>query len=415
VSRRARGSRRVPNRTFGNVEPPPRGGVRPSPDAPGPSLWEQVEGASPQARALLPIRFFFGLTFLYAGIDKILDPTFFDAGSPASIVAQLAAFARVSPISPLVRIVEPFAIPIGILIALVEIAVGIGALTGLVFRLAAFGGMALSFTFWLTASWATRPYYYGPDLPYAVGWMALLIAGDGGLLVPRAVRDLGATLGSELPWSLRASGAADGRFLPPSYLQEEPSASRRMLIQAGVLGAVSLVVASLAVPVRVLRGVDDVAASSSGGDAANAASLPPGSGSSSAPGASPVPGGPTSAPAASGQAPALGGMTVASTAQVDKYGAVRIRVPTNAPSSLPAGDPALVVRLKGGGYACFDAICTHQGCRVGWDAQDGVMLCPCHGAAFDPNNHAAVIQGPTDTPLLELPIVVANGTITLKA
>ncbi len=96
---------------------------------------------------------------------------------------------------------------------------------------------------------------------------------------------------------------------------------------------------------------------------------------------------------------------------------MRIRVPANAPSSLPAGDPALVVKLSSGGYACFDAVCTHNGCRVGWDAQDGVMLCPCHGAAFDPNNHAAVIQGPTDTPLMELPIAIdpKTGAITLKA
>jgi thiosulfate dehydrogenase (quinone) large subunit len=108
---------------------------------------------------------------------------------------------------------------------------------------------------------------------------------------------------------------------------------------------------------------------------------------------------------------------VTTTSQVDASGAVRIRVPVSAPSSLPAGDPAVVVKLKSGGYACFDAICTHQGCRVGWDAQYDVLLCPCHGAAFDPNNHAAVIQGPTNQPLLELPLVIDSktGTISLKA
>ena len=158
------------------------------PDAPGLSFREQLERASPAARALLPIRAFFGVTFVYAGLDKLLDPAFFDASSPASIVAQLAAFTRVSPLAPLVRVVEPWAIPLGLLIALAEIAIGIGALTGLAYRLAAVGGMLLSFTFWLTASWGTHPYYYGPDLPYAFGWMALVIAGHGDLLVPAAVR-----------------------------------------------------------------------------------------------------------------------------------------------------------------------------------------------------------------------------------
>ena len=75
------------------------------------------------------------------------------------------------------------------------------------------------------------------------------------------------------------------------------------------------------------------------------------------------------------------------------------------------------MKLQDGTYAAYDAVCTHEGCKVGWDAQDGVMLCPCHGAAFDPNDHGAVLQGPTNTPLPELPIVVDQqaGTITLRA
>ena len=80
---------------------------------PGPSLRDQWENASLAARALLPLRFFFGATFVYAGIDKLVDPTFFDAANPASIVAQLAAFARVSPLAPIIRPMEPFVIPIG--------------------------------------------------------------------------------------------------------------------------------------------------------------------------------------------------------------------------------------------------------------------------------------------------------------
>jgi thiosulfate dehydrogenase [quinone] large subunit len=397
------------------VEPVPRFGVHPSADAPEPSLREQLERASVPARALLPARLFFGATFVYAGLDKLLDPAFFDAGNPASIFGQLAAFARFSPLSPLIKVIEPFAFPIGLLIALAEIAIGLGALTGLAFRLAAAGGAVLSFTFWLTASWATKPYYYGPDLPYAFGWVALALAGDAGLLVPRVVREIGASMAAELPWSVRDGGSGGG-FRPPRYLDEEPSASRRLMLQAGALAAASIVVASFAVPLRVLRGArgDD-----NGSRTTAAASTTPGSGAvtpTNAPDASaPASGAP--APGSTAAPVKLTGLTVASVAQVDSRGAVRFTVPLDAPSSLPAGDPAVVVKLSGGGYACYDAICTHQGCRVGWDAQDGVLLCPCHGAAFDPNNHAAVLGGPTNQPLLELPIVVdhAAGTITLKA
>ncbi len=265
MSRRQRGSRRVPDRTYGNVEPAPRGGTRPPEPAPGPSLREQLEDASPAARALLPLRFFFGFTFLYAGLDKILDPSFFDANAPASIVAQLAAFARYSPLAPLIKVTEPFAIPIGLLIAVAEIGIGLGALSGLAFRVAAIGGAILSFTFFLTASWTTHPFYYGADLPYAFGWLALAIAGDCGLLVPRFVRNLGASVEGAMPWGARVSGPATASgFRPPQYLADEPSASRRLVIQTGALAAAAIVVGAFAIPVRILRGRDDAQTADTG-------------------------------------------------------------------------------------------------------------------------------------------------------
>ncbi len=54
------------------------------------------------------------------------------AVGPGSIGEQLAAFAKVSPIAPLVEVfAQPFPVEIGFLIAIAEIAVGLGALTGL--------------------------------------------------------------------------------------------------------------------------------------------------------------------------------------------------------------------------------------------------------------------------------------------
>jgi thiosulfate dehydrogenase [quinone] large subunit len=394
--------------------PPP--GI-PTADAPGPSLREQWERASLASRALLPIRFFFGATFVYAGIDKLVDPTFFDAANPASIVAQLAAFTRVSPLAPLIRPMEPFAIPLGLLIALAEIAIGIGALPGLAYRLAAAGGAALSLLFWLTASWSTHPYYYGPDLPYAFGWLALAIAGHGRLLVPRAVLELGAPRLDA--WDrARASDTRGGRRprVGTPELDPEAAAARRFMVQVGVLAGVSLVVASFAVPLRLFRGSGPAATGLAGRTGGT-------SGSSPAVDATPadtLAAGPTAAdtPAAGATAAPFtpSGLTVASTAAVDAKGAVRIRVPVDAPASLPAGDPGIIVKLADGTYAAYDAVCTHEGCKVGWDAQDGVMLCPCHGAVVVGIERGAVLQGPTNTPLPELPIVVDQqaGTITLK-
>ncbi len=149
-----------------------------------PSFRDQIRTMTVPAVALLPLRVFLGATFLYAGFDKLLDPRFFDPSSPASIQAQMIGFSRTSPIGGLVRLGEPIAEPIGLLIAIAEVAIGLGALSGLAFRVAAAGGVALSILFWLTASWSIHPYYLGADLPYAAGWIALAIGGHGNLLVP---------------------------------------------------------------------------------------------------------------------------------------------------------------------------------------------------------------------------------------
>ncbi len=432
MSRRQRGSRRAQYRPIGNAESAPWTGARPSEEAPGPSLREQLERASVPARALLPLRFFFGLTFIYAGLDKLLSPTFFDASSPASIYGQLAAFVHVSPVAPLVQIVQPFALPIGLLIALGEIAIGLGAVTGLAFRASAAAGAALSLLFWLTASWTTTPYYYGPDLPYALGWIALTLAGDGGLLVHRSVRELGAFVTDDWPGSLRSGAGYRVRGRPTPVVDASPL--RRQVLQAGALGAFAVAIASLAVPLRfILPGSSDSTALGAGtggfggngggsGDASGAGSGTGdgglGAGSSAGPGLgqpSPTAGGAgTTSAATSNPGPTL---TLATIKAVNQRGAAGIQIPLDAPAPYPAGDPAIIVRLSNGSYVAYDATCTHQGCPVGWDARDGVLLCPCHGAAFDPANHGAVLGGPTRRPLLELPIVVDKqaGTISLRA
>jgi thiosulfate dehydrogenase [quinone] large subunit len=348
------------------------------------------------AAALLPIRFFFGATFLYAGFDKLLDPRFFDAASPTSIQSQMAGFARFSPIGELVRLGEPVAVPIGLLIAVTEIGIGLGALTGLAFRVAAVGGAVLSILFWLTASWTTRPYYVGADLPYAAGWVSLAIAGHGGLLVSRRFLARGPEVAASSP---RARGPARRARSAPV------SPGRRTFLQTGLLALLALTAASLAVPLR-LAGLERT----EGSGTADGSELPSGTQASSA-------GGPTPSPAPAGSsAPPTSGIPIATVTDVEKNGAAAFTIPFTAPAPLPAGDPGVIVRLKDGTFVAFDAVCTHAGCTVEWDGADAVLYCPCHGAAFDPAHHAAVVQGPADQPLAALPIVVdkASGRILLR-
>src|SRR3954463_11575595 len=130
--------------------------------------------------ARLPLRFFFGDTFPCAGLQKLLDPTFLQATGRGSIGAQMTAWVDLSPIGGLIQTFLPYAVPVGVAIAFAEICIGIGAVIGLAYRLSAIGGMLLSLLFFLTASWTVHPYYLGNDLPYAVGWATLALAGSGG-------------------------------------------------------------------------------------------------------------------------------------------------------------------------------------------------------------------------------------------
>ena len=76
------------------------------------------------------------------------------------------------------------------------------------------------------------------------------------------------------------------------------------------------------------------------------------------------------------------------------------------------GSAAVLFRSKAGVFA-YSRICTHQGCTVNYDAGSNTLLCPCHGAAFDPTKDAAVVSGPAPAPAC-LPIP-AKPSFTLSS
>ena len=137
--------------------------------------------------ALLPLRAFLGFTFCFAGLQKLANPNFFNANSPSSIQAQLIASIRISPLHLILGHLLKFAVPIGVVIALAELAVGLGALLGLWTRVAAAGGIVLSLTLFLTVSFHSSPYYTGADIVFFFAWIPLLLAGSGGVLSLDAV------------------------------------------------------------------------------------------------------------------------------------------------------------------------------------------------------------------------------------
>ena len=338
--------------------------------------------------ALVPLRAFLGATFIYAGIDKLTDPNFLQATGAGSIGAQLDGFVKVSPIAPLVQLFgQPFPVAIGLLIAIAEIAIGLGAVSGLLFRVAAAGGFALSILFWLTASWAVKPYYYGPDLPYALGWLTLALAGTGGRF----------TIESWL----------DREF--DGGLDDEPvSPERRLVLKAGFLGVAALAVAGLAgtVGATVLGRQRTGVTGTGSGPLTDAA----GAGQSGSAAPSIATGSPaaTAAPGVDATPAPASGPVVAKISQLATGRAVTFDDPMT-------GDPGVIIKLHDGTFVAYDTVCTHAGCTVEYDRGSGYLICPCHGAAFDPAHQAEAIAGPTDQPLAAIPIHIdtASGRITL--
>jgi len=138
--------------------------------------------------ALLPLRVFLGVTFIYAGLDKLTNSAFMSDSGAGSIGDLMRAVRDSSAIPALVDLSLKNPVGFGYAIAFGELAVGIGTLIGLLARLAAFGGALISLSLWLTVSWASDPYYYGNDLAYLMAWLPLVLAGASVLSVDSALR-----------------------------------------------------------------------------------------------------------------------------------------------------------------------------------------------------------------------------------
>ena len=85
--------------------------------------------------------------------------------------------------------------------------------------------------------------------------------------------------------------------------------------------------------------------------------------------------------------------------------------PGTATTFTNAGDPAVLVHLESGDFAAYSAVCPHQGCTVEYQQDSGQLACPCHGSAFDPADNGAVLSGPAQQSLPDIPVEVQNGEV----
>jgi thiosulfate dehydrogenase [quinone] large subunit len=313
------------------------------------------------------------VTFVFAGLQKLANPGFFDAHNPVSIQVQLEEAATSSPVHALVAPLEHHAVVLGVILALGELAVGLGTLLGLWTRIAAAGGLVLSLSLFLTVSFHASPYYTGSDIVFAFAWLPLLVAGSGGVLAVDAL-----------------VGHRDSRIASAPRTTDDRTVDRRAFalraVAAGAVGALGVLLAGLAAGVGRWAGHYKALSDSS---APTGLSSGPTSSTTTAPGGS----SPSTTPAH----PA--GKVVGSAAAVPVQGAATFTDPAT-------GDPAVVVQPNAGTFVAFDAICPHEGCTVQYFTDQQLFICPCHGSRFN-GTTGALVKGPATRGLT--PIEIAEG------
>ncbi|MEA2476286.1 MAG: thiosulfate dehydrogenase (quinone) large subunit [Actinomycetota bacterium] len=305
------------------------------------------------------LRTFLGVTFVYAGAQKLADPGYFKPGAPTYIGTQLKGFAQGSPIGPLLRILAHVAVPVGWIIALGEVAVGVATLLGIGVMIAAAVGFVINVALLLSATWHVHPYFLGSDSIYAVAWLVYLLA-----LVDRK---------ETVPTPRRTSNR-----------RPQPTSDRREFLRAGAVAIGTILVSSVS---RAAAGKS--VARSANGNLGNASGH-------SKPGATQSPSG-----SASSSAPQVSGQPIAD------LDSLKVGSPI---AFSDHGTPAVLFRTGSDSVEAFSRVCTHAGCTVGFNPQTGLLQCPCHGATFDPSRNAAVVAGPAPTPLPVIKVAVDPAT-----
>ncbi|MDT0615727.1 DoxX family protein [Streptomyces lancefieldiae] len=126
---------------------------------------------------LLPLRVFLGSISVYAGMGKLCDPVYFDGGERGSMVKWLNTLHPWDVAEPLRQFALTHPVGAGLVIAFLQVIVGVLTVLGCWQRVAAVIGAGLSAALLVTVSWQSVPAYDAPDIIYLAAWSPLIIAG----------------------------------------------------------------------------------------------------------------------------------------------------------------------------------------------------------------------------------------------
>jgi len=319
---------------------------------------------------LLPLRLFLGVTFLFAGLQKLSNPDFFRSASPISIHAQLVGTTHTSPIGGLLSHLTGVSTLIGAVIAIAEVAIGVGALLGLLTRVAAIGGMLVSLSLFLAISFHTHPFYTGSDIVFLFAWTPFAVAGAGGAPALDTWFD-------------------DRRDSPVTADPSAPTPVSRGAFIGMVATGTAVLIGAVAGIGRVVAPAPEKQTATLGGASATTTTT-------------------TTAGATGGSTTTTGvtpkGTAIGPASQVPVGGSAAF----NDPKS---GDPSLVIQHTAGDFVAFDAICPHAGCTVAYQSSSNIIACPCHGSEFNPRT-GAVVNGPATSGLTRITVIKgSNGDL----
>jgi len=390
---------------------------------------------------LLPMRIFLGLTFIYAGIQKLTDPQFFNPAMPGYIANQIKGMAHGSPLHNfLIDVALPHAVFFGWTTALGEIAIGLGTYAGFLFRPAAFFGLILSLTFFLSASWNTYPYFFGSDIVFVFCWLTMILSGPLNTGLPSIDHWLvdqmvpGGHTRQKLPLVLQlyillvvagtpqqsSYTAGISLFRTNPLLQghqHKPKTSemtRRGILKDWAASAAAVAsITLLGIPLRIFGNDPNASIPDTSANTASSTSTI----STPSPTNTPNTASPTITPNTAPHTsitplpvrPVAVGQSIAPVSAVPINSSVNFIIASSQ-------DDAILIHLPNDTFVAYDATCTHAGCTVKYQQNTHILTCPCHDSQFDPIHNGRVLQGPAVAPLTPLSIhVESTGAIKLKS